>query len=83
VRAYEKLEPPGGSFVDPTFQDPSMLAPKIEGAYVTAALVLPFVFQIVRATFISLGPSARLHFPVSEGERSIEFGLSAGTGRYF
>jgi hypothetical protein len=69
------------SFADPTFQtEPSFVT---KGAYLSVQLLLPLTVQLVYATFISIGPSVRLHWALKEGSRTLDFGMSAGVGRYF
>jgi hypothetical protein len=66
---------------DPTFAvQPS---PVTQGSYVNVQLLVPLSFQLASATFISIGPSARLQWALKQGSRTFDFALSAGIGRYF
>ena len=80
-RKFKDFDFAAPSFDDPTFQsEPASLT---KGSYVGLELILPLAFQLAQATFISVGPSVRFHWAIVHGTRSLDYGVSAGIGRYF
>jgi hypothetical protein len=68
-------------FSDPAFQVGATSV--TEGSYLSVQLLVPLTFQLARATFLSIGPSARMKWALKEGSQTLDFGVSAGVGRYF
>jgi hypothetical protein len=71
------------AFTDPTYQSSSESGLTFEGPYLSGQLVLPLVFNVARATIISVGPHARMQWVLEQAESGFVFGISAGVGRYF
>jgi hypothetical protein len=81
-RRYEPWPMPLVYYSDPSFSPPEPDY-TLSGWFAAGQLLLPVHFQLGDATFVAIGPRARLRWAFEEGTRLFRFGVTGAFGGFF